>query len=86
MEAIIVNYRIGRHNQYNNQMIIQVNGIDKAEKAKHLLGKKVVWISPKKKELVGVIKREHGNNGALRVVFEQGLPGQALGTKVKILE
>ena len=86
MEAIIVNYRIGRHNQYNNQMIIQVNGIDKAEKAKHLLGKKVVWISAKKKELVGVIKREHGNNGALRVVFEQGLPGQALGTKVKILE
>jgi len=86
MEATIVNYRQGRHNQYNNQMIIQVNGIDKKEKAKHLIGKKVLWLSPKKKELTGVIKREHGNNGALRVVFDKGLPGQSIGTKVKIIE
>ncbi len=86
MEAVIVNYRSGRHNQNNNQMIIQVNGINKAEKAKHLIGKKVLWLSPTKKELIGVIKKEHGNNGALRAQFDKGLPGQALGTKVQILE
>ena len=74
------------NNQYNNQMIIQVNGIDKKDKAKHLIGKKVIWLTQKKRELTGVIKREHGSNGALRVVFEHGLPGQALGTKVKIME
>lgn len=86
MEAVIVNYRMGRHHQNNNQMIIQVPNIDKAEKAKHLIGKRVLWISPSKKELIGIIKKEHGNNGALRVHFDKGLPGQSLGTKVKIIE
>lgn len=85
MEATIVNYRMSRHRQYNHEMIIQVNGIDKKEKAKHLIGKKVLWLSPKKKELTGIIKKEHGSNGALRVVFDKGLPGQALGTKLQIL-
>ena len=86
MEATIINYRMGRHHQYNNQMIIQVPSITKAEKAKHLIGKKVVWISPSKKELTGLIKKEHGNNGALRVYFDTGMPGQSLGTKVQIME
>ncbi|MEK6952692.1 MAG: 50S ribosomal protein L35ae [Nanoarchaeota archaeon] len=86
MEATIVNYRMGRHRQYNNQMIIQVNSIDKREKARHLIGKKVLWLSPTKKELTGIIKKEHGKNGALRVVFDKGLPGQALGTKLQIME
>ena len=86
MEASVVNYRMGRHRQYNNQMIIQVKGLDKKDKVKHLIGKKVVWLSPTKKELTGIVKKEHGNNGALRVVFDKGLPGQALGTKVNIME
>ena len=86
MEATIVNYRMGRHRQYNNQMIIQVENIDKREKAKHLIGKRVLWLSPTKKELTGVIKKEHGNNGALRVIFDKGLPGQALGTNIAIME
>ncbi len=86
MEATIVNYRSGRHNQHNNQMIIQVQGIDKGEKAKHLIGKKVLWVSPAKKELIGIIKKIHGNNGALRAVFDKGLPGQSLGTKLKIMD
>ena len=86
MEAVIVNYRMGRHRQYNNQMIIQVNNLDNREKTKHLIGKRVLWLSPTKKELTVVIKKEHGNNGALRAVFDKGLPGQALGTKVEIME
>jgi large subunit ribosomal protein L35Ae len=86
MEGTIVNYRSGRHNQHNNEMIIQIQGIDKADKAKHLIGKKVVWTSPKKKELIGIIKRQHGNNGAVRAVFDKGLPGQSLGTKIKVME
>jgi len=86
MEAKIVNYRLGRHHQYNNEMILQVDGLDDRDKTKHLIGKKVVWMSPTKKELTGVIKKEHGNNGALRVIFDKGLPGQALGTKIAIME
>ena len=54
------------------------------EKAKLLIGKKITWTSPAKREIKGEIKTTHGNNGCLRVHFEKGMPGQSIGTKVKI--
>ncbi|MBW2978472.1 50S ribosomal protein L35ae [Candidatus Woesearchaeota archaeon] len=83
MEGIIVNFRRGRHTQKDNQMVISVSGYDK-EKAKGLVGKKVVWTSPAGKELKGKISSVHGNKGAVRAIFETGMPGQAIGSKVKI--
>ncbi|MEK6835858.1 MAG: 50S ribosomal protein L35ae [Nanoarchaeota archaeon] len=85
MEAIIINFRIGGNRQYNNQLILQVPGLHNKEKAKLLIGKKVIWKSPKGKELTGVIKNIHGNKGALRAYFNTGMPGQCLGTKVEIV-
>ena len=82
MEAAIVNFRGGRHTKSSNQMIIESN-LSK-EKAKSLIGKKVIWMSPAKNEIKGEIKTTHGNKGCLRVHFEKGMPGQAVGTKVKI--
>ncbi|MBS3143676.1 50S ribosomal protein L35ae [Candidatus Woesearchaeota archaeon] len=82
MEAVISSFRRGRHTQYTNQMII--NADMNKEKAKELIGKKVIWTSPAKKEIKGVIKTTHGNKGCLRVHFEKGMPGQSLGTKVRI--
>jgi len=32
-----------------------------------------------------VISKSHGRTGTLRVKFKRGLPGQALGTKVRIV-
>jgi large subunit ribosomal protein L35Ae len=85
MEAVISNFRSGRHNQINNQMILVINGIDKKDKTKNLIGKKVIWKSPKGKELKGEIIKSHGNKGAVRARFETGMPGQSLGTKVSII-
>ena len=82
MEAVIVNFRGGRHTKYNTQMIID-SDLSK-EKAKNLIGKEVIWTSPAKKEIKGMIKTTHGNKGCLRVHFEKGMPGQSIGTKVKI--
>jgi large subunit ribosomal protein L35Ae len=84
MEAVISNFRGGRHNQINNQMILIINGIDKKEKTKEFIGKKVIWKSPKGKELRGEITKFHGNKGAVRAKFETGMPGQSIGTKVEI--
>ena len=86
MEGIIINFRGGRHTKYNSQMIVQVENLNK-DKAQALIGKNVIWTSPgkNKKEIKGEIKRLHGNKGALRVKFEQGMPGQSIGQKVKIL-
>ena len=84
MEGTIANFKRGRHTQTTNQMIVVVKGVDNREKASKLVGKKVTWVSPAKREIKGEIRSAHGNKGALRVLFEQGMPGQAITTKVKI--
>jgi large subunit ribosomal protein L35Ae len=66
-------------------MILEVEGISDREKAKALVGKSVKWFSPAKKEIKGKVASSHGNKGAVRVIFETGMPGQSVGTEV-ILE
>ena len=63
-----------------------VPGVDKKDKAAPLLGKSATWIAPgkQKTQIKGKISATHGNKGALRVIFEKGLPGQSLGQEVKI--
>ena len=84
MEGMIVNYRGSRRVKKGNHMIVEVSGVDNREKAAKLIGKKVVWKTSAGKELNGKIASAHGNSGALRVIFETGLPGQSLGTKVAV--
>ncbi len=84
MKAVIVNYRMGRHNHAGNQMVIKVHGVDSKEKALKLVGKTAVWTSPAKKEIKGKISSVHGNKENLRVLFEKGMPGQAISQEAKI--
>lgn len=84
MEGIIASFRRGRHTQTTNQMIINANGVDNRDKAAKLVGKAVVWKSPAGKEIKGNVRSAHGKKGAFRVLFEKGMPGQSLMTKVKI--
>lgn len=84
MKGVIVNFRRGRHVQTTNQMIIKADGVSKREDASKLVGKQVVWKSPAKKELKGSVRSAHGNNGAVRVLFETGMPGQSIGEEVEI--
>ncbi len=67
-------------------MILQVDKVDTKDKAKSLIGRTVVWISPgkNKKQIMGKIAATHGNKGGVRVMFEKGMPGQSIGEKVKI--
>ncbi len=84
MEATIVNFRQARHHTYSNHMILIVDGFDTRDKAKDLVGKKVVWTSPAGKEIKGEVRSEHGNKGAVRCIMDTGMPGQSVGTKVKL--
>jgi len=84
MEAVVASYRRGLKTQTPNQLILYIDGVDNKEKASELVGKVVVWKSPAGKELKGTIRSAHGGKGAVRALFETGIPGQALGTKVEI--
>lgn len=87
MEGRIVAYRGSHKTRYGNHLIVLVDGVEGRDKAKTLEGKKVMWTNPegKKKVMIsGYVSKAHGGKGAVRVVFEKGLPGQSLGTKVDV--
>ncbi len=87
MKGTITAFRGTRRVKKGNQCIIQAEKVAKKEEAEKLVGKIVTWKTPSKKEpkeIKGKITAVHGGNGAVRVLFEKGMPGQSLGTEVKI--
>ncbi|MFH1505528.1 MAG: 50S ribosomal protein L35ae [archaeon] len=83
MNGTIVNFRKSMHVTKGNHMIISVEGVDSKEKAEKLVGKKVIY-NTGKKDIAGKVASAHGNSGAIRAIFETGMPGQAISMKVKI--
>jgi large subunit ribosomal protein L35Ae len=86
MNGIITSFRRGRHCLTENQVIVKVDGISNKEDATKLVGKEVKFIcsGKDKKSIAGKVSAVHGNSGAVRALFETGLPGQAIGTKVTL--
>ena len=84
MEALVNSFRRGRHTINMKHMILTVPEVDTREKAEKLVGKKVIFKTQTGNEIVGKIASAHGNTGAIRAIFERGLPGQSVGQKVKI--
>ena len=84
MEGQLLHYRRGKRTYHGNQMILAVADVDSREKAKKMMDKKVVWTSPAGKKIEGKVTNMHGNKGAMRVQFENGMPGQAIGQKVLV--
>jgi large subunit ribosomal protein L35Ae len=66
-------------------MLIEFDNVDSKEKAKELVGKKIVWKSPGGKEIKGEVIASHGNKGVVRAKFEKNLPGQSITSKVQLL-
>ena len=83
-EGLILNYRIGGKTQYPKQCLIKVLGAEPSD-AKQMIGLKVCWPVDDPK-IYGKIVDVHGRKGVLRVRFNRGVPGQARGSHVKIIE
>jgi large subunit ribosomal protein L35Ae len=83
MKATIVNFRRNRHTTSSNHMIIAIEGVDNKEKAAKFVGKEISY-NTGKRDIKGKIASTHGNSGAVRAIFETGMPGQSLGKEVKI--
>ena len=80
----IIQFRRGKHTIHERHFLIEIDKVDKKDKAKEFVGKEVIWTSPAKKIIKGKIAATHGNKGVVRAIFEKGLPGQAVTTKVEI--
>lgn len=84
MKATIKNYRRGRHTMYNNQYVVDPQGAKAKADAAKLVGMKAVWTTTSGKEIIGKVTHPHGGKGSVRVRFNQGLPGQAIGTAIEL--
>lgn len=78
-----MNFRRGRTNQIPRHFIIDAGAKNRQEALK-FISKIVEWKSPSGKILKGKITSAHGNKGLIRVVFEKGLPGQAINGECEI--
>ena len=85
MKARLVNFR-GAYKQQkaSNQVILLAEGVSNKEGADKLVGKKASWTNTKGTSISGKVSAAHGRNGAVRAIFEKGLPGQALGSEVQL--
>ncbi len=81
----MVSHRRGRNSIHEYQAIVEVDGVMSREQAGMLRGRKVVWTTPGGRRFVGKVLAPHGNKGRVRVRFEEGVPGQMIGSRVEIL-
>lgn len=80
----VVQFRRGRKTVTEKHFLIEVDGVSSRKDAEKLVGKEVIWTSPADKKIRGKISGAHGNKGVVRAIFEKGLPGQAVSTKVEV--
>jgi len=83
VEGVIVSFKTGPKTQNPKECIIQFSGVEFAQEAARLIGRKVAW-PVGKRTLRGKIVALHGKNGMVRARFRKGLPGQ-IGTRIKII-
>ena len=84
VNAKILQFRRGRKTIHEKHFLIEIEGSKNREDATKFVGKAVEWKSPAGKIIKGKISSAHGNKGVVRAIFEKGLPGQAVTTKVEI--
>jgi len=80
----VLSIRRGLNRQYQNEAIVEVEGVTDRSRACSLIGRKVRWVSPKGRAFIGSVLGPHGDGGAVVVRFRKPLPGQILGSVVEI--
>lgn len=80
----VIQFRRGRHTIHERHFLIEIPDVQTRKNAEKFIGKNVEWKSPAGKIIKGKISSAHGNKGVVRVIFEKGLPGQAITTSVEI--
>ncbi|MFH1311526.1 MAG: 50S ribosomal protein L35ae [Nanoarchaeota archaeon] len=81
----VIQFRRGRKTIHERHFLIEVEGSKSRKDAEKFVGKAVEWKSPAGKIIKGKISAPHGGKGLVRAIFEKGLPGQAITTKVSVL-
>ena len=80
----VIQFRRGRHTIHKRHFLIEIEKVSDRKEAEKFVGKSVMWKSPSGKKIQGKVSSAHGNKGVVRAIFEKGLPGQAITTKIEV--
>eukprot|EP01115_Flamella_aegyptia_P005076 TRINITY_DN21578_c0_g1_i1.p1 TRINITY_DN21578_c0_g1~~TRINITY_DN21578_c0_g1_i1.p1 ORF type:complete len:121 (+),score=37.41 TRINITY_DN21578_c0_g1_i1:94-456(+) len=91
--AVFLGYRRGLRNQYENQALLQLEGVKDKKDVSFYLGKRVVYVYKAKtvkagstlRTIWGKIVSGHGNSGVVRAKFAHNLPSQAMGRQLRVM-
>ncbi len=84
LTGVIESFRRGPGTQREDQLIILLPTMDRAEVEK-LIGAKVIVRDKYGNRYEGYVKRRHGNGAKILAQFEKGLPGHVLGGDAEII-
>ncbi|MFQ5758046.1 MAG: 50S ribosomal protein L35ae [Candidatus Bathyarchaeia archaeon] len=82
--GFIVSYRTGPKTQRSKECILKFPNIKSPGEATRLIDRKVAWPVGERK-VRGKIVALHGRSGLVRARFRKGVPGQAIGTRIKVI-
>jgi large subunit ribosomal protein L35Ae len=84
IKGTIISYRRGPKTQQSKVCLVRFDNVNSVSEAGQLIGRKVAWPANERK-IIGKIVLLHGKNGLVRVRFRKGLPGNALGSRIRII-
>ncbi len=82
--GLVIGYRRGLNTQYENQVLLRIDGISDRSSASRLIGWKALFVDSKGNKFYGKIIGVHGNKGVVIGVFKPNLPGQAIGKNIYV--
>merc|ERR1719261_2375317 len=91
--GVVTSFKRHITNQYNNQNLVKIEGVNDRASTDFYLGKKIAYVykahsikkGTKFRCMWGVVRRAHGNNGMVRASFKKNLPPKALGAPVRVM-
>jgi len=84
LNGVVVSCRRGPKTQRPKEFLIQFHGVKSVSEAAQLIGRKVAWPLGER-NCIGKVVALHGKKGLVRARFRKGLPGNALGSLVKMI-
>jgi len=84
LKGYIMGYRRGWNEQYPDEVLVKIEGVNSKSEACKLIGCKVIAKDPHGNTYRGKIVKAHGKRGVVRVVFKPNIPGQLIGSIAEI--
>lgn len=93
VKAKFLGYRRSKVNQYENQHLLKIEGVEDHKAAQYYFGKRVCYIykahntvrDTKFRTIWGKVSKAHGRNGVVVARFNNNLPPHAISSTLRVM-